>query len=135
MVHKHLILCAPEHDYCTIVNENTALFYQTISHLSCPAHCLFLLTGSLASIGKAPLADLKSGLATAPTLFAAEEFPQLRTLIGRKFEAEGDIELAVNLVSRSQGKGENLFSYMLCSQHEWFLITVVRKSRTMSLSS
>jgi geranylgeranyl pyrophosphate synthase len=67
-----------------------------------------LQTGSLASIGKAPLADLKSGLATAPTLFAAEEFPQLGTLIGRKFEAEGDIELAVNLVSRSQGKEEDL---------------------------
>ena len=70
----------------------------------------FSHTGSLASIGKAPLADLKSGLATAPTLFAAEEFPQLRTLIGRKFEAEGDIELAVNLVSRSQGEGDDLFS-------------------------
>jgi geranyl diphosphate synthase len=60
--------------------------------------------GSTASIGKAPLADLKSGLATAPTLFAAEEFPQLTTLISRKFEWEGDIELAVDLVQRSQGK-------------------------------
>jgi geranyl diphosphate synthase len=60
--------------------------------------------GSTASIGKAPLADLKSGLATAPTLFAAEEFPQLTTLINRKFEWEGDIELAVDLVQRSQGK-------------------------------
>ena len=64
----------------------------------------YIYKGSLASIGKAPLADLKSGLATAPTLFASEEFPQLTTLIGRKFEGEGDIELAVNLVSRSQGK-------------------------------
>lgn len=63
----------------------------------------FSLTGSTASIGKAPLADLKSGLATAPTLFAAEEFPQLTTLIRRKFEDEGDIELAVDLVERSQG--------------------------------
>lgn len=61
------------------------------------------LTGSTASIGKAPLADLKSGLATAPTLFAAEEFPQLTTLINRKFEEEGDIELALDLVQRSQG--------------------------------
>ena len=60
--------------------------------------------GSTASIGKAPLADLKSGLATAPTLFAAEEYPQLTTLINRKFEWEGDIELAVDLVQRSQGK-------------------------------
>lgn len=68
-------------------------------------------TGSTASIGKTPHADLKSGLATAPTLFAAEEFPQLTTLIGRKFEGEGDIELAVNLVSRSQGKKAHSVGY------------------------
>lgn len=60
--------------------------------------------GSLSSIGKAPLADLKSGLATAPTLFAAQEHPDALTpLIARRFEAPGDIELAVSLVSRSHG--------------------------------
>ena len=67
-------------------------------------HVRTYIPGSTASIGKAPLADLKSGLATAPTLFAAEEYPQLTTLIGRKFEGEGDIELAVDLVKRSQGE-------------------------------
>jgi geranylgeranyl pyrophosphate synthase len=74
--------------------------------------------GSTASIGKAPLADLKSGLATAPTLFAAEEFPQLTTLINRKFEWEGDIELAVDLVQRSQGKitaAPRIYSYVVNS--------------------
>ena len=64
--------------------------------------CL-LLTGSVLSLGKAPLADLKSGIATAPTLFAAEKFPQLNTLISRKFEAPGDVEEAVSLVSCSDG--------------------------------
>ena len=59
--------------------------------------------GSVLSLGKAPLADLKSGIATAPTLFAAEQYPQLNTLIARKFEAPGDIEEAVSLVSRSDG--------------------------------
>lgn len=59
--------------------------------------------GSLQAIGKAPLADLKSGLATAPILFAAEEFPKLVTLIGRKFEGPGDVDEAVNLVGRSRG--------------------------------
>lgn len=53
------------------------------------------------SLGKAPLADLKSGIATAPTLFAAEQYPQLNALISRKFEAPGDVEEAVLLVSRS----------------------------------
>jgi geranylgeranyl pyrophosphate synthase len=59
--------------------------------------------GTTGVIGKAPLADLKSGLATAPTLFAADEFPQLVALINRKFESPGDIEEALELVQRSQG--------------------------------
>jgi geranylgeranyl pyrophosphate synthase len=59
--------------------------------------------GSTSVLGKAPLADLKSGLATAPTLFAAEEYPQLLSLIGRKFELPGDVDEALSLVQRSQG--------------------------------
>jgi geranylgeranyl pyrophosphate synthase len=59
--------------------------------------------GSTASLGKAPLADLTSGLATAPTLFAAEEHPQLLTLIGRKFEYPGDVDEALRLVQQSDG--------------------------------
>ena len=59
--------------------------------------------GSAGVIGKAPLADLKSGLATAPTLFAADEFPQLVALINRKFESPGDIEEALELVQMSSG--------------------------------
>jgi geranylgeranyl pyrophosphate synthase len=43
--------------------------------------------GSTAMLGKAPLADLKSGLATAPTLFAADEHPKLFDMIKRKFES------------------------------------------------
>ena len=80
------------------------------SIISC--HCVLSQIGSTASIGKAPLADLKSGLATAPTLFAAEEFPELTVLIGRKFEGEGDIELALELVRRSQGQNEELLLVM-----------------------
>ena len=59
--------------------------------------------GSTAVIGKAPLADLKSGLATAPTLFAAEEFPELVPLIVRKFESPGDVDDALALVTKSRG--------------------------------
>lgn len=55
------------------------------------------------SIGKAPLADLKSGLATAPTIFATEEFPQLSYLIARKFESPGDVDEALSLVLKSKG--------------------------------
>ncbi len=54
-------------------------------------------------LGKAPLADLRSGLATAPTLFAAEEYPILLTLISRKFESPGDVDEALALVQKSSG--------------------------------
>lgn len=43
--------------------------------------------------GKPLLADLKSGLSTAPLLLAQEEFPVLRELAKRKFSKEGDIEM------------------------------------------
>ncbi|KAE8913201.1 hypothetical protein PF005_g22854 [Phytophthora fragariae] len=53
--------------------------------------------------GKPLLADLKSGLSTAPLLLAQEEFPVLRELAKRKFSKEGDIEMASKLVEKSTG--------------------------------
>jgi hexaprenyl-diphosphate synthase len=38
-------------------------------------------------------ADLRLGLATAPTLYAWEEFEEMGPLIERRFEGEGDVEL------------------------------------------
>lgn len=49
------------------------------------------------------LADLKAGLATAPVLFAAEEFPRLQVLIDRKFNEPGDVDEALELVQSSNG--------------------------------
>ncbi len=43
------------------------------------------------------------GLATAPLLFATEEFPELITLMNRKFESPGDVDQALSLVQQSQG--------------------------------
>eukprot|EP00608_Synchroma_pusillum_P011840 CAMPEP_0198442266 /NCGR_PEP_ID=MMETSP1452-20131203/66101_1 /TAXON_ID=1181717 /ORGANISM="Synchroma pusillum, Strain CCMP3072" /LENGTH=107 /DNA_ID=CAMNT_0044162895 /DNA_START=35 /DNA_END=354 /DNA_ORIENTATION=- len=54
-------------------------------------------------LGKPSLADLRAGLATAPVLFAAEEFPHLASLIQRKFEGPGDIDEALQLVQASRG--------------------------------
>lgn len=54
-------------------------------------------------MGKPALNDLRGGIATAPVLFAAEEFPELSPLILRKFATEGDVETAVRLVSQSRG--------------------------------
>ena len=43
-------------------------------------------TGSATALGKPALNDLRSGLATAPVLYAAELHPELRPMILRKFE-------------------------------------------------
>ena len=43
-------------------------------------------TGSSTVLGKPALNDLRSGLATAPVLYAAEKHPELRPMILRKFE-------------------------------------------------
>ena len=47
-------------------------------------------TGSTMQLGKPTLNDLRSGLATAPVLYAAEEHPELNTLILRRFKSEGE---------------------------------------------
>lgn len=48
-------------------------------------------------------ADLKAGLATAPVLFAAEEYPELGPFMDRKFKEDGDVDAAVRLVFSSDG--------------------------------
>lgn len=49
-------------------------------------------TVTAAELGKPAGADLKLGLATAPVLFAWEEYPELEALIKRKFSKKGDEE-------------------------------------------
>jgi hexaprenyl-diphosphate synthase len=44
------------------------------------------------TLGKPGKADLNLGLATAPVLYAAEEFPELNELIERKFSSAGDVD-------------------------------------------
>jgi len=60
--------------------------------------------GTAATLGKPALADIKSGLATAPVLFAAQQFPALLLpLIQRKFEGSGDVESALQLIADADG--------------------------------
>ncbi|RIA87551.1 solanesyl pyrophosphate synthase [Glomus cerebriforme] len=54
-------------------------------------------------LGKPAGADLKLGLATAPVLYAWEEYPELGPLIKRKFSQEGDEKKARELVYQSKG--------------------------------
>ncbi|KAJ7269304.1 isoprenoid synthase domain-containing protein [Mycena haematopus] len=55
------------------------------------------------TLGKPGGADLQLGLATGPALYAWEEYPEMGPLIMRKFEQEGDVEMARALVRRSSG--------------------------------
>lgn len=60
-------------------------------------------TTSSQTLGKPAGADLELGLATAPLLFAWKNNQQLGVLVGRKFSADGDVEMARDLVARSDG--------------------------------
>lgn len=60
-------------------------------------------TGTARSLGKPALNDLRSGLATAPVLYAARQFPALAKLVQRRFKEEGDVEQARLWVADSQG--------------------------------
>lgn len=59
--------------------------------------------GSESLLGKPTLGDLKEGIATAPVLFAVQEFPELSDLVERRFKHSGDVQRAHELVKSSQG--------------------------------
>ena len=61
----------------------------------------FMGDGSI--LGKPTLGDLKEGIATAPVLFAAEEFPGMTALIERRFKHSGDVAQADTWVRQSKG--------------------------------
>ena len=62
--------------------------------------------GSGSVLGKPTLGDLREGIATAPVLFAAEEFPALTPLIERRFKHSGDVERAADWVRASRASSE-----------------------------
>ncbi|GMI32387.1 hypothetical protein TeGR_g14817 [Tetraparma gracilis] len=59
-------------------------------------------TGAADVLGKPALADMDLGLSTAPILYAAEEFPQLKPLIMRRFKKQGDKQTALELLFNSE---------------------------------
>lgn len=65
-------------------------------------------------MGKPTAADLRLGLATAPVLFACEQFPDLNALIMRRFKGPNDVEEARQAVHKSDGIAR---SYTLASQY------------------
>jgi len=60
-------------------------------------------TASAEVLGKPVASDLASGHLTAPTLFALEEYPDLRSMFESQFEEPGSFEQALDLIYRSKG--------------------------------
>ncbi|KAG0259038.1 coq1 putative hexaprenyl diphosphate synthase [Actinomortierella ambigua] len=83
-------------DIAYIYGKNLGLAFQLVDDM-----LDFTVTSD--EFGKPVGADLKLGLATAPVLFAWEEFPELGKLIKRNFGQPGDAEMARDLVLQSRG--------------------------------
>merc|ERR1712107_234609 len=57
-------------------------------------------------LGKPAAADLHLGLATAPVLYAARQYPHLNDMILRRFSEPGDVEIAFECAVKSGGLDE-----------------------------
>ena len=64
-------------------------------------------------VGKPSCDDLRSGIITAPVIYAIEEFPELVSIIDTHFEKEEDFQRALDIVKSSSGFGKamNLAEY------------------------
>ncbi|CAN8062800.1 unnamed protein product [Agarophyton chilense] len=61
------------------------------------------MTGSADKLGKPVLNDLEQGHATAPVLYALQEYPEILPMIERRFSGDGDIDSTLDLVQRADG--------------------------------
>ncbi|EHK98618.1 putative hexaprenyl pyrophosphate synthase, mitochondrial [Glarea lozoyensis 74030] len=83
-------------DAAYLYGKNLGLAFQLVDDM-------LDYTVTAEELGKPAGADLELGLATAPLLFAWENNKELGALVGRKFEKEGDVARARELVLQSNG--------------------------------
>lgn len=83
--------------------EQTALYGRHLGYAFQLVDDVLDYTGTSQSLGKPAAVDLSLGLATAPALFAMEQFPEMKDLIRRQFREPGDVERALELVRQSDG--------------------------------
>lgn len=88
----------PEHiaDAAYRYGENVGIAFQLVDDM-------LDMTASEDALGKPVLNDLRQGLATAPVLFALEKYPEIKTMMDRRFEESGDVEEVVRLVDQADG--------------------------------
>jgi len=71
-------------------------------------------TAAASVLGKPALADMDLGLSTAPILYAAQEFKELRPLVKRRFKNKGDKQKALEFLYKSDtamDKAKNLAKF------------------------
>ncbi|KAI9882886.1 MAG: hypothetical protein M1823_005372 [Watsoniomyces obsoletus] len=89
--------CAPEIvDAAYAYGKNLGMAFQLVDDL-----LDYTITAD--ELGKPAGADLELGLVTAPLLFAWKTNDELGPLVARRFQHEGDIDFAKDLVRRSDG--------------------------------
>lgn len=93
--------CARARDAAYSYGRNLGIAFQLVDDL-------LDFKSTSVSFGKPSLgADLRLGLATAPVLYAWQEFPdpadRMKEMVERKFEGDGDVERALAVVHKSQG--------------------------------
>ncbi|KAG9276766.1 decaprenyl-diphosphate synthase subunit 1 [Astyanax mexicanus] len=84
------------HEIAYQYGKNVGIAFQLVDDVldftSCANH-----------LGKPSAADLKLGLATGPVLFACQQFPELHSMIMRRFCSDGDVDRAWQYVLESDG--------------------------------
>jgi len=71
-------------------------------------------TAAASVLGKPALADMDLGLSTAPILYAAQEYSELRPLVKRRFKNKGDKQTALEYLYKSEiamEKAKNLAKF------------------------
>ncbi|KAM8823566.1 all trans-polyprenyl-diphosphate synthase PDSS1 [Spinachia spinachia] len=84
------------HEIAYKYGENVGIAFQLVDDV-------LDFTSAASHLGKPSAVDLKLGLATGPVLFACQQFPELHSMIMRRFSSEGDIDQAWQYVLQSDG--------------------------------
>ncbi|KAM3929030.1 all trans-polyprenyl-diphosphate synthase PDSS1 isoform 2-T2 [Leptodactylus fuscus] len=99
------ILACPDpvvHEIAYQYGKNIGIAFQLIDDV-------LDFTSCADQLGKPTAADLKLGLATGPVLFACQQFPELNSMIMRRFSLPGDVERAWEIVRQSNGVHETTY--------------------------
>ncbi|KAG8443287.1 hypothetical protein GDO86_011912 [Hymenochirus boettgeri] len=107
------VLSCPDpavHEIAYQYGKNVGIAFQLIDDV-------LDFTSCADQLGKPTAADLRLGLATGPVLFACQQFPELNTMIMRRFTLPGDVERAWQYVRQSDGVHQTTYlAQRYCSE-------------------